>query len=349
MRVLIKAGRRVGFTIIEILIAIVVLVLGITGIVALFPTAIDAGNKTVEDTYAATITQSVVDAIAVGLRESRYTWRSGPGGGEDRVWTYFVFNHDGVVDPPPGEPEDFEEGRASTANGTVKDNIWQRDYCVILPQSKSNPDTNTKSADEPFFVYPVPAIEESTTPHLSIDQRHPNKLRSPSTLIDNFDLDKFGAVTADGTRELWLPDVYQLGRYRGSYGDLPAGVVAGEIRMEYRGGDLAAVSGGGTMTKDGSTVESIALDPYPTYSFCFAIKRARVDTRGPGGAATPDGVVDANDPFSNSLYELRVMIFKNFDEDEAKTIVPGSGTTGEGDVLPRTHVPIRTFITLISI
>ena len=52
-------ARRKGFTIIEILIAIVVLVLGITGIVALFPTAIESGNQTVEDTYSATITQSV--------------------------------------------------------------------------------------------------------------------------------------------------------------------------------------------------------------------------------------------------------------------------------------------------
>lgn len=347
MHVVIKAGRRVGFTIIEILIAIVVLVLGITGIVALFPTAIDSGNKTVEDTYAATITQSVVDAISVGLRESRYTWRSGPGGGEDRVWTYFVFNHDGVIDPPPGEPENFEDGKAKAGNTTVRDNIWQRDYCVILPQSKSNPDANLSSADEPFFVYPVPALKDSSVPHLSIDQRHPDKLRSPSTLVDNFDLDKFGAETVDGTRELWLPNVYQLGRYRDSYDGLPEGVEAGDIRLEYRGGDLAAVSGGGTMTKEGSTVESIALDPYPTYSFCFAIKRARVDTRGPGGVLTPDGVVDLNDPFSNSLYELRVMIFKNFDKDEAKAIVPGG--TGGGQVLPRTHVPIRTFVTLISI
>ena len=61
--------------------------LGITGILALFPTAIDSGNKTVEDSYSAAITQSVVDAIAVGLRESRYTW-SAPTTGD--LWTFIT-------------------------------------------------------------------------------------------------------------------------------------------------------------------------------------------------------------------------------------------------------------------
>ena len=118
-----RFARKAGFTIIEILIAIVVLVLGISGILALFPTAIESGNQTVEDTYTATITQSVVDAISVGLRESRYQWTDSTG----RVWTYFLFNHDGVVDAPVSFPEDL--ARAGTDG-----DIWTKDYCIILPQ-----------------------------------------------------------------------------------------------------------------------------------------------------------------------------------------------------------------------
>ena len=64
-----RASGRGGFTLIEILIAIVVLVLGIVGIISLFPTAIESGNKTVEDSYAAAITQSVVDAIKQSGRD----------------------------------------------------------------------------------------------------------------------------------------------------------------------------------------------------------------------------------------------------------------------------------------
>ena len=82
-----------AFTIIEILIAIVVLVLGISGIIALFPTAIDSGNQTVEDSYAAAITQSVMDAISVGVRESRYTLTTGTPG-DERNWTFFIFDHE---------------------------------------------------------------------------------------------------------------------------------------------------------------------------------------------------------------------------------------------------------------
>src|SRR5436190_11847747 len=95
-----------GFTILEILIAIVILVLGISGIVALFPTAIESGNQTVQDSYAAAITQSVVDAIAVGIRESRYRVRDS-GGAAARDWTYFIFDHDGVYDPMVASPQNY--------------------------------------------------------------------------------------------------------------------------------------------------------------------------------------------------------------------------------------------------
>ena len=59
----VRRRSRRGFTLLEILIAIVVLVLGITGIVALFPTAIGSSRATVQDTYAAAIGQSVIDAL----------------------------------------------------------------------------------------------------------------------------------------------------------------------------------------------------------------------------------------------------------------------------------------------
>src|SRR5271167_3063026 len=71
-----QTRRSASFTILEILIAIVILVLGISGIVALFPSAIQSGNKTIEDSYSAAITQSVIDAVSVGMRKHAYIRRA---------------------------------------------------------------------------------------------------------------------------------------------------------------------------------------------------------------------------------------------------------------------------------
>src|SRR5579864_7146498 len=99
-----RRGRHRGFTILEILIAIVILVIGISGIVALFPTAIESGNQTVQDSYAAAITQSVVDAIAVGVRESRYRVLDA----SQRPWSYFILDHDGVYDAMVPSPQAYK-------------------------------------------------------------------------------------------------------------------------------------------------------------------------------------------------------------------------------------------------
>ncbi len=347
--------RRAGFTILEILIAIVVLVLGITGILALFPTAIDSGNKTVEDSYAAAITQSVVDAVAVGLRESRYTWPA-PSTGD--LWTYFIFDHDGVVDTAPLSPEKLD-------NGT--DSMWTQDYCIILPRCKVTPEPaggNTNKDNEPVFLYPIPSGPNSAVPVTppgavadggDPEQRSPTgALDSPGSLVDNFHLDYFKNTTTEDTPALWVSRVYHLGRYRlVNDPPLPPGMNAGDIRLEYRGQDLV------DPTVTVTDPNMIALDPYPSYSFAFAIKRARVDTTGTGGV--PDGMVSPGptllqpsnpvpDAFSNSLYELRIMIFKNFSPDEATRLAPTSPpTTGGGVVVPKTNVPIKQFITLISI
>ncbi|RME87870.1 MAG: prepilin-type N-terminal cleavage/methylation domain-containing protein, partial [Planctomycetota bacterium] len=48
-----------GFTILEILISIVILTVGILGILAIFPKAIESASKSIEDTYSGIIAQSV--------------------------------------------------------------------------------------------------------------------------------------------------------------------------------------------------------------------------------------------------------------------------------------------------
>jgi len=341
-------ARRKGFTIIEILIAIVVLVLGITGIVALFPTAIESGNQTVEDTYSATITQSVVDAISVGLRESRYSYRTPPPG---RVWTYFILNHDGVMDAPVRTPENFLD------NDAAEGQIWRKDYCVVLPQGTAV--QNQLSANEVTFVYPLPTFfETGGDAWLNIDQRQPSALNTGNLSNVSFaHPDNFRRQTAEGQSALWFPRVYHLGRFRVGDPNSPItdpGTGAGgydnyvtnvrRVRDEYRGENIV----GGTPTPGGE--ETIAVDPYPNYSFAFTLKRARVDTMT--GAAAPgtlggDGRITEADHFSNSLYELKVYIFKNFNLNIARDL--RTPPTGGGPVVPRTNRPVRRFITLMSL
>lgn len=339
-----RARLKRAFTIIEILIAIVVLVLGIVGIIALFPTAIDSGNKTIEDSYSAAITQSVVDAITVGLRESRYSYRATGGA----TWTYFVFNHDGVLDPPPRFPEQFTANQGNYAftpsppnPGTG--NIWDKDYCIVLPQAVSLSATgvgtslitgaNTAAQNEPNFLYPVPLV-----PAGEADQHRDSRLASGS-VIDNMHLSRWRSDRT-GERVPWVPRVYRLGVYRDP-GDppgqsaLPGGMSTGMIRQEFRG---EQVNVGGTLE------DTIAVDPYPTYSFAFAIQRARIDTNNNGRIdfnATP-----TPDEFSNNLFQVKVFVFKNFNQADADNLGPG---VNPNDIIPRNNVPIHQFITLISL
>lgn len=338
-------GRR-AFTIIEILIAIVVLVLGITGIVALFPTAIESGNQTVEDTYAATVTQSVVDAISVGIRESRYSHRAPA---TNRVWTYFLLNHDGVMDDPVQTPEAY-------ADTTGK--IWAKDFCVLLPQSAVA--DNFQSANEPTFVFPIPALPEQVTPfrealtetppphpYLDLFIRKPTNLDSTGAgtfaNMNGVDPANFGRTTSDGTPTRWFTRAFHLGRLRKGDPGVPDADV-GKIRPEFRGENIM----------DGTVeTETIAVDPYPNYSFAFTIKRARLDTHstgGAGGAPAPDGTISGDDRFSNSLFELKIYVFKNFNDDIAASLAnPETGGGGTYPPVPRGNRAIREFITLISL
>lgn len=59
-----------GFTLIEILIALVVLTVGLCGIVALFPAGVYSTRESMEDTTAALIAESVYAAVIVALRDA---------------------------------------------------------------------------------------------------------------------------------------------------------------------------------------------------------------------------------------------------------------------------------------
>ncbi len=126
-------GAR-GFTLIEILISMVILMVGLLGIMSVFPAAMRAATHAVEDTYAAAISQSVVDAIRNGMRNAHAHYP------DDTA--FFVLDHDGVTVLDPANPGvtqleldrragkfrnlDLDQTSAYTA-------IRERDYCILLP------------------------------------------------------------------------------------------------------------------------------------------------------------------------------------------------------------------------
>ena len=107
---------RSGFTILEIMIATAILTMGLLGILALFPVAIDSGRKVMERSTAVTIAKSVAEEIRAGLRNQKRTVYKGT-----IPFTYFVFMHDGVEGSvPSAETRERPDGA----------------YYVLLPQFK---------------------------------------------------------------------------------------------------------------------------------------------------------------------------------------------------------------------
>lgn len=64
-------GRR-GVTLIEILLALIVMVLGVVGILALFPPALQQAAESMEDTQAAIVGESVAHALVSALRNAEF-------------------------------------------------------------------------------------------------------------------------------------------------------------------------------------------------------------------------------------------------------------------------------------
>ena len=89
------APRRGGFTILEIMIATAILVIGLMGLLALFPAAMRSGTLTIEETNAMLIAKSVEQAIREGVQNRKAQDQ------ETGRFTYFLFQHDGVKDPLP--------------------------------------------------------------------------------------------------------------------------------------------------------------------------------------------------------------------------------------------------------
>lgn len=116
-----RTGRRAGFTILEIMIATGILVIGLLGLLGLFPVAMRSGTITIEETNAMLIAKSVEQAIREGVQNRKAQDL------ETGRYTYFLFQHDGVKDPLPRK---------------ITDASPSSDYYILFP----SPDDTSRQA-----------------------------------------------------------------------------------------------------------------------------------------------------------------------------------------------------------
>ncbi len=67
-----KRRREGGLTLIEILLALLVMVLGLLGILALFPQALQSSRESVEETYGAVLAESVAHSVKTAIQFGQY-------------------------------------------------------------------------------------------------------------------------------------------------------------------------------------------------------------------------------------------------------------------------------------
>lgn len=136
--------RRRGFTIIEVLVAIVIVTIGLLAVIALLAQSVKVAGEVVEDSFAATLARSVYDSLREGATKRPFLVDE-----SGNLVRGFVFVHDGVVDgggsfTPPALPASMNDtGRLNALRGS--------DFAVFLPAGSPYP-----APAEVYFVFPRP-------------------------------------------------------------------------------------------------------------------------------------------------------------------------------------------------
>lgn len=265
-------SRQSGFTILEIMIATAILVVGLLGLLALFPVAMDSGRRTIEETNSILIAGSVEQAIRSGLRDRK-------GQSPDGKWTFFCFSHDGVEDPLPSRI-------ASARPGS--------DYYVLLPSP--DPDRNIAlQRGEAWgrgktFLFP-----ETDGTSWEVDDQF--GLRDRSDLESGFipngggNPERADDDSDDMTVQVQDPSSRTVIDEYESY----------DVRRVYR------LSNAFFDEERAEEEDLVDTDPISQYSFAFAIRPALQD--GSLDRSFPD---DSTFVPSGDLYEVEILVFRAF-------------------------------------
>ena len=131
-----RANGRRGVTLIEILLALIIMVLGVVGILALFPGALMLAGESMEDTQSSIVGESVAHALVNALRNAEF----------DKATLQYkcVLVHD-LYSSEPSAAGNGERGR----------------YEFILPKGDT-----TGAAATPWYHFPSSTRSEEHTSEL---------------------------------------------------------------------------------------------------------------------------------------------------------------------------------------
>lgn len=178
--------RRAGFTVIEILVAIVVLGLAFVGILGLLVASTRQAGQVVEDTFASTLARSVYDSVRAGVRD--YSFAVNDGGVTIRGFLLNLHTEDGGGAALPALPGSPDDTAALTA-------LRGSDQVIFLPPPPGSGGTSGGGGPTPpemIFVFPRPGgVGENG-----------------GLGTDNFNAS--GTVTDWGTANLTVTRTYQL-------------------------------------------------------------------------------------------------------------------------------------------
>jgi hypothetical protein len=196
-----------GFTIMEILIAMVILLVGVCGVLALFPVAIRATRQSCEDTLSSIIAESVGSALVQAMRLAplpaspgtpvrvRFVHDGCPAQGDDN-W-YYVFDLPTVVGSPVSCPR-LGQGTDATLRvfrlgwdpisppADVSDNVRQTSDPTIEYDQYAFSFDVTRVESRPLFEFRIDIYRNYRDATGTFDpstQRHPSFVKEFTTLI----------------------------------------------------------------------------------------------------------------------------------------------------------------------
>lgn len=253
----------------EIMIAAAILVVGLLGILALFPVAINTGKTAIQDTNAVLIAQSVEQALRDGIANRKGQDSSGK-------WTYFLFQHDGVLDELPRNVSQADPSK---------------DYYILFPDVDVDGARRAKDRVEvyqsaPLFLYPeddgmtwtqiVAGVEKEYSGDPDSGSSIPNGGGNPTRADDDSD-DHTWTVQIDEDTE----DEYVSYRVRRTY------QLGAKVQREAEGEER--------------------FDPLYQYSFAFTLRRAYHDASLGQQPLERKELIPASE-----LFEAEILVFRSF-------------------------------------